>query len=401
MQPTSQLLPTGPQIPQLQDILNYLISQYQGIYGADINLDSNTPDGQLLNIFAEMIIDVLQFITQIYNSFDPDNAIDTQLDSRVALNLITRKGATYTLQQINITVDQAITLPGLDANADLSSGTGYTVSDNAGNQFILLNTISIITPGIYNLTFRAADLGAITTIPNTITTPVTIVLGVTNLNNTTGALTIGQNYEPDSVLKIRRANSVANNGVASIDSMLGNLLNLINVSDAKVYENDTNITDIYGIPAHSMWAIVEGGNNADIANTIYYIKCPGCGMRGNQSYDIITQSGALKTIYWDVPTGVTLYIKFNIKPLIINATFNTTTIAQYIVNNLNYTIGQPAETSSITSAAINAIASNGGGGVPLDVMISSDDIIYTDYLPTATLDKKWVLDEINIDITVL
>src|ERR1700744_4144299 len=107
---TAQGLTTSTQ-PQL---LAYYTAQYQSIYGADINLASDTPDGQWMNIIIQTVLDLQDLLTQIYNSFDPDNAIGTQLDQRVAINGIQRLAGTYSITNITLVLTQSVNLYGLD-----------------------------------------------------------------------------------------------------------------------------------------------------------------------------------------------------------------------------------------------------------------------------------------------
>lgn len=149
------------------------------IYGNDINIDSDTPDGQLVNIFALAIKDVLDLTVQTYNSFDPDLAVGRSLDMRCAINGATRRGASYTQTTVRVTTDRALNLPGLD-NA---SGTPFTVSDAEGNRYVLKSTTRFSEAGDYDLDFRAEQSGRVVCLQNTITTQVTITLGVTKINN--------------------------------------------------------------------------------------------------------------------------------------------------------------------------------------------------------------------------
>ena len=88
---------SGIQIQTYPDILNGIIYgtvEVPGltqIYGADINTASNTPDGNLINIFALSKEDVLQLCVSIYDSFDPDQAVGIALDSIAQLCGIARK----------------------------------------------------------------------------------------------------------------------------------------------------------------------------------------------------------------------------------------------------------------------------------------------------------------------
>jgi len=373
------------------------------IYGADTNYDSNTADGQYFGITIQSIIDYLEVLLAIYNMFDPDNCVGVQQDNLYWINGIMRKGATYSYQNITITVDRALTLQGLDALADDPNGTGYTVADNLGNQWILLDTQTPSVAGAYTYSFRAKTLGAITTLPNTITIPVNIVLGVVSINNATGVSVEGKNGETDPAFKARRNVSFAKRATNSLDGLRADLLNLDGVVSAAVYENDTNFIDADGIPAHGSWSIVEGGSDVDIGTAIYKNVVKALPTKGLETYTLTTIQNQLYTARFDRPSSFPLFVKFDIKPLKIGQTFDEDAIKNYIVDNIFYNIYQEADTASLTevaSQAINAVSGN-GSGVPLSLLISNDGVIWTSFLTPPTKKDRWVLDALNITITIL
>jgi uncharacterized phage protein gp47/JayE len=397
---SNSLNENGLTINTLSETVTSLTTLWQNIFGSDIILTSNTADGQLINNLAQQIRDLSELILAVYNSFDPDNAFGSVLDQRVAINGIQRQGGTFTQQQIDITVDRSITLEGLDSNYNDVNGVGYTVADNSGNQFILAETTSLTT-GTHTLLFRSQTLGPVQTLPNTITNPVTVIVGVTNINNTTSQLELGVAEETDVALRLRRQKSTANNSSTYLNGLQGTLANLDGVTDVIVYENDTSVTDSNNIPDHSIWAIVEGGSNVDIANTIAKKKAPGCGTYGSDYYNVVLPNNTIKPFYFSRPTAANLYIKFDIQSLRSGQVFNLSDIKSYIVNNKTYTIGESAETANLTEIALNAINATSLYGVPLNLQISSNNSTWVSFLNTSTLDKKWVTSSANISITVL
>lgn len=279
----------------------------QQIYGSDIDLSSNAPDGQMMRIFLQVVLDLEDLLVQIYNMFDPDNAIGVILDQRVAINGIQRQAGTFTITNITLVVSQTLNLWGLDQ----TDQPVFTVADNAGNQFQLQTTQNIGSPGTYVYAFRAALPGAVLTVPNTITVPVTIVLGVTTINNPTVATTTGINEESDVQLKVRRAKSVSLASQGYLAGLLAALENINGVTSAFVYENLTNATNGDGVPGHSIWVIVAGsGADADIANAIYTKRNAGCGMFGSVSYDVLQVDGSLFVVLWDIVDFEDLFITF-------------------------------------------------------------------------------------------
>lgn len=297
----------GLQTATRDELVAYFTTALQAIYGSDINLDSSTPDGQWMNIMIQAILDLEDLLVQIYNTFDPDNAIGNILDQRVAINGIQRQAGTFTITNISIVTSQSVNLYGLDQTIQ----DVYTVADNAGNQWQLQTTQLGVSIGTNVFAFQAAVPGAQLTIPNTIDIPVTIVLGVTSINNPTSYTTLGINEETDAELKIRRQKSVSLASQGYLSGLLAALENINGVTSAFVYENTASTTNVDGVPGHSIWVIVAGtGADAEIAQAIYTKRNAGCGMFGTVSYTIIQVDGSPFVLLWDVVVTRTLFIRF-------------------------------------------------------------------------------------------
>lgn len=293
------------------ELIAYFTAQYQAIYGADINLAPDSPDGQMMMIFIQAIMDQQDAMLEVYNSMNPDSAFGVTLDQRVAINGIQRQAGTYTTTFVTLVVSQALTIFGLDQELQ----DQFTVQDNAGTKWILMESISLPTADTYVLMFRSEKPGQVYTTPNTITVPVTIVLGVTSINNPTTYATLGINEETDYDLKIRRQRSVALSAQGYYEALLAALLNITGMASAQVYENDTASTDADGIPSHSIWVIVSGtAAPAAIANAIYRKRNAGAGMKGSQVYSI-AQTGGSFPVRWDNVSPETLFIKFTLTSL--------------------------------------------------------------------------------------
>lgn len=291
-----------------EELVTLYATAFRSIYGSDINLESDTPDGQWMMILIEAVLDLQDLLRQIYNSFDPDLAFGNVLDQRVAINGIQRQGGTHTVTRVTVTTSQSVNLYGVDQNVN----DPYRVSDNEGNEFVLQVTVSLPSAGDFSLQFQAVNPGAILTVPNTITTPVTIVLGVVSVNNPTSYTTVGINEETDADLKIRRQRSVALSSQGYLQGLLAALLNIPGMISAFVYENNSGTIDGDGIPGHSIWVIVSGSApSQDIANAIYTKRNAGCGMKGDQTFVITQVDGSLFTIRWDIVTPEPLFIKFD------------------------------------------------------------------------------------------
>jgi len=381
----------GLQIQTSAEIVAELTEGLKAIYGDNINVEPNSPDGQVINLIAQAKLDVLELTNQVYTSFDPDEAIGTQLDDRVGINGIQRNPGTYTIQTVQITVDRALTLPGLDT-APLAP---FTVSDGNGNLFYLLTTASPVAAGVADYVFRAARLGAVETIPNTISTIVTIKLGVVSVNNSGGATSTGIVEETDYALRIRRRNSVSLPSIGYFEGLLGALLTLDGVIAASLFENITGTTDGDGIPGHSIWVIVLGGTNADIAQTIYVKRNAGCGMKGSVTENVTQLDGSTFAVKFDRPTNEDLYIEFDVDP--ITGPLDEDYIREQLLERLSYGINEKADTTTIVSLvreiAPNASVSNEG--------VSDDDITYVPLLSTTGKNYQFIIASDRIKINGL
>ena len=96
-----------------------------------------------------------------------------------------------------------------------------------------------------------------------------------------------------------------------------------------------------------------------------------------------------------------IYIRFNIKRTKTGTVFNQIAIKNYIADNLDFSINADAETSLITSVCIDAISNTSGGGVPLNVEISLDNITFVDFIQSTSLQNKFNINVNKITITEL
>ena len=395
------------------ELLDNIQSAMNTIYAQDgdtINFDSETPDGQFTNILTQIGADVRQLAMEVYNSFNPDNCTGIVQDWRYAINFITRKGGTYTIQNIDITTDRTVTLQGLDGNFNQPTATAYTVSDDSGNQWYLIDTTTL-TAGTTSLAFRSQNLGLVQTTIGTIQNQVTKVLGVTNVNNTVAPTSRGVDEESDLDFRIRRTRSTAIKGQNNYDIMNGQLLELENVVDAKVFVNNTNSTNTAvtgdsknGVPPYNIWVIVEGGSNDDIANVIYHNSAglPTFGYaKGSITYtkvNTITVAGQTFTVKFNRVNPVPLHVRFDLKIAETGISINEDTIKNYIVDNLLFKLNQNAETSYVTEVCAQALLQFNADIYALNVEISTNGTTWTDYLPSTSWMNKFVVDKANITI---
>lgn len=391
----------GLQVKTSNEIQAELETAYKEIYGNNINLDSNTADGQLIGIYTQANTDLRELLTEVYNSMNPDMVRGQIQDVRYEINNLTRKGGTFTIVPLTLTVKSTVTLNGLDADYNDATATAYGASDNNGNQYFLIDSATL-TAGTHTLPFRAQNVGLVQPVIGTITNQIYTLTEVTSIINNSAPTSLGIDQETDEVFALRRERSTENRSQNSIDAMRGQLLELDGVTDAYVYnhdyENYPNGTDADGIPLNYIWVIVEGGANTDIG-TVIYANSGGAGMKGAISVNTVTASGQTFTSKFDRITAVPLYIRFDLQETVKATIFDMDGIKQYIADNLVYSINELAETSKPTEVARQAIIVNGGNGVPINLEISTNGTTWLDYIPCPAKDNKFTIDTSRITIT--
>jgi uncharacterized phage protein gp47/JayE len=375
------------------ELVTALEDGFKTIYGDTINLNVNSPDSQMINLFAQAIGDTLDCITQVYNSFSPETAVGVVLDQRCAINGIARKGATFTRTNVTITVDRPVTLYGIDINPDAP----FKVKDLAANIYALEATVSFASAGIYVAQFISEIPGVIETIPNTIVVVETVTLGVISVNNPDNAISTGESQESDVALRLRRAQSVALPSQGYLPGLQGALAGIANVIDVRVYENDTSVFDSNDIPPHSIFCVVDGGDQDDIAEVIYNKRNAGCGMKGDIIVLVDQVNGFKLPIKFSRPTFEDLHIRMTLTSLEPTHLIDENYIKQYLFDNISYTIYQPADFTTITAAVRTAdqfaVIVNGG--------VSYDGVTYESFLYPQTIAGRFLVSESRINIIVV
>ena len=322
----------------------------KAIFGDDTNFDQDSPDAQLVNIFAQAKRDLSELAVEIFNSFDPDQASGAVLDARVLYNGVIRKGGTYTITEITITTNKAVTLKGIDyaqTDEEIQQNGVFTIQDYNGNQYYLQKTTTLgegITTGI---NFRAKTMGPVWYMPNAINQIVTPIKGVISVNNPRQPMQTGVAQETDDELKLRRARAVGLGMLGSVEVMQASLRQLTDVVDSVVFENNTNYTDADGIPAHSIWVIVRGGTKEEIADVIYLRLNAGCGMKGDTVVPVRRVYESEFDAQFDFAQKENLSIRLTAEPINGVDVMDPEVLADYIAQNYNFLIYQPATSTEV------------------------------------------------------
>jgi uncharacterized phage protein gp47/JayE len=335
---------TGFHIPTYIDVRDQLITDAKSIYGQDIYLGIDSQDYQWISTVSEKIYDAYQLAQLVYNNRGPSTSIGSGLDSVVKINGIKRKPATYSTCYVSLT--------GLP-NAQINNGIAL---DKGNIKWDLPPSVKLNDSGTLDNVLVTCEIsGPIVANPGDIAGIFNPMYGWNGVYNNVNA-ELGSNVEGDSDLRTRQSNSTANPSKTVLDGTKGAIGQITAVTRFKVYENDTKVADVNGLPANSITCVVEGGTDADIANAIYMHKGPGCLANGDivineeDQYNSITPIGFTRPTYVDIETVV------NIKQIKDYTTATTDLIKENIQAYLNsMEIGGDLTISSLWGIALQAM----------------------------------------------
>ena len=374
------------------EILTRLSNGLKNIYGQDINLDQDTPDGQQLGIQANIISDFQDLALYIYNSMDPDLADGANFDKLLKLLARTRLPSSRSTVDIEMVLNKTVSIP-----------ASYTIKD-LNNQNWIIGTAQTLDAGTHLVSFYSEDWGNITAEPNTINEQVTILTEVVSINNPESAIS-GRDEESIVQVRERRNKILEINASSTIGSIIGKILDLNGVIDAVPYENMTKIYDpVRDIQPNSYWIVVKGGDIAQISEIIAKDKTGGTGLKGQVETvyieKFVRKDGSVREFYHDVkfdrPTEVSIHIKFKVSRKVSTQSIDIEHIKNTLANKEFYIAQNITVTelySTIYSAATNYIAT--------DLEVSKDGVVWDSVFLQAGYDEEFIIEKSNIEIEEL
>jgi len=389
---TLELTPDGVQVDTYDQIFAELADGLRAIYGPDIDLAPDSPDGQRVGIVAKLVLDSHSFSAALYNQLDPDFATGRLLDTIIKFAGLRRGSPARSSVDVTVSVDYGLTLP-----------DGYTVEDEKGDLWRLDGTRAL-TAGDNTVTLNAVNFGAIEGPAGTVNEPATVVLGVSSVSNPTAA-TVGRDEETDGELRTRRNRSLQNPSTSTVGGLFSAIGNLAGVIDLQIYENDSDTTDTdLSLGPHSLRCIVRGGEIADIAETIAKNKTGGTPLKGDVTGTYIEEverpDGSTYSIIhemkFDRPDETSLSVRVTVEST-DGSTVDTELIAQSIAER-TYNISEIARATNLYARVYGAL----NNVVATDMEISDDGgSTWVDGVIGPAPDAYFTIDEADVTVAVV
>lgn len=268
-----------------------------------------------------------QDASKSFYSIDSSSYIDAGMASGAEISLASAPAAGT---RYSLTIDgkeaeytaadgdtQAVVLTGLAAAISDTNLTTSVVNDVLRIAEINpLTTFSIAAGSGTALTrvsspvrFRCETVGAVNPSLGEVNQIITPVAGWSSVSNEAAAV-VGREAESDTALRQRWSGALYERSSAMVESVQSDVMqNVDGVKNAIVYENTSDVTDEFGRPPHSIEAVVDGGDEGEVALHIWQKKAAGIDTYGDVSEIIYDSQGASHEIHFNRPEQIKVWMK--------------------------------------------------------------------------------------------
>jgi uncharacterized phage protein gp47/JayE len=312
---------TGLIVPDTSTILEEVKDEWREAFGADVILEPETSQGVIVVQDTEIRDATVRNNVAVANQINPDYSGGVFLDAIWALTRGSRKSASRS-------TIAGVTLGG--QTGTLVPVNSVAVVTTSGARFLTATSVVIgeTTPGVAVVDFIAESFGPIAVAPGGLNAVASGVLGWETVSNSNAAVP-GRLAESDIAGRRRRRLTLALQSVSMPEAIISRLYAIEEVESLQFRENIANTTQVIdgiSLIAHSIWACVKGGTNAQIAEALLESKGVGPGYNGAVSVSVVEPaSGQTYIVKFDRPVPVILFVR-------VTAKFNNTDGASIIPN---------------------------------------------------------------------
>jgi len=273
---------TGVILTDTAVILADVEAEWKTVYGADLVVTADTPQGVLINQEAQARSAVANNNAAVANQINPNEAGGVFLDAIMAFLGVQRVAASYTqVPGVVITGTPGKVIP---ANSQATT--------TAGDIFVSAAAVTIPLSGTTTVNYIAQSSGPVPCAQNTLThiSPSTAVIGWETINNPNAAV-LGVAQMNDAPARTYRNATLATQGTSSALAIQSGLAQVIGVTSFAFRENT------YPVP-QGMIVGVTGG--ATLSGKTFCLTTAGVGTPGQITVDstslAYSQTGQLAPI---------------------------------------------------------------------------------------------------------
>lgn len=322
----------APDAAQLRDMVaaNWEEAFNDGDGSPVLDTESATPAGQLVDSETMILSQINAELLYLFTQINPRLAEGVWQDALGYIYFLVRKIAQPTIVTCSCRGLYGTVIP-----------VGAQIQDTNGYRYACINARTIGELGTVDADFQCLSAGPVECAAETATKIITVIPGWDTVNNPASGQT-GWNRESQVDFENRRYESVAKNSHGAVTSLQGALWDLEGVTDCRVLENtgdDPIILHGVSIPGHSVAICIYGGDEAEIARTIYLKKDMGCGTTGNVTVTHITDEPDFPDVVYNYqimrPTPTPFGVKVTINKTQLTPTDVERRIQDAIVADFN------------------------------------------------------------------
>ena len=390
---------TGFSADSTSTIRQTIVDEWTAIFddeAATLNTSSESPAGQIIDSLSVLVTGKDSEFLNLANQFNPLTASGIWQDALGAIYFLTRKVATPTVVSCTCTGLQGTTIP-----------AGSIIQTTDGVKLASLGAATIGADGTVEVEFAAQESGAIDIGAGTCTQIVTVIAGWDTVTNSAAGVP-GNLIEGRADFEKRRFNSVAANAHGSAAALQGAVYQVENVLDCIVLENKTDSTVTkqgVSLISHSVAVCVYGGEDDDIAETIYNKLDAGAGTNGNTDISFTSPDGVVNNYKIVRPSPTPVYLSVTINKTAQTPATVTQDIKNAIINDANGSdansgntrigMGQTIYASRFTVAIVKTAGVNDLESVYIGTSASP-----TGNSVTMDADEEPIITADNIEVTI-
>lgn len=391
---------TGMSADDTATIRQNLVDEWNNIFSdenATLNTENASPAGQIIDSMAVLVTAKDAEFLELANQFNPKVASGVWQDAIGAIYFLERKTAEPTVVTCQLTGLYGTIIP-----------AGSVIQNDDGVKLESIGSVEIDVNGTAEVEFQTIETGPIAIGAGTCNKIITVIAGWDTVTNAVAG-TIGQDVESRNAFEKRRALSVAYNSHGSRLSLQSALAGLTGVLDCLVLENrgaETVTQQGVSLMSHSVAICIYGGQDEEIAQTIYNKLDAGCGTNGETTVTYISEDNIPNTYEIVRPTPTNIYFAVTIHKT-PNTSENVVAHIQRAIYNDFYGndensgnarrgVGQTIYASSFSVALIQT-----AGVTDLESIFIGRAASPSDNYVVMDADEEPVVELTNIEVTVL
>lgn len=298
---------TGVIVPDTATTRAEVEAEFRAVFGSDMPLDPSTPQGGLVTLLTEQRDGVVRNNAELANQINPDLAGGVFLSALWRFTGGQRRAGSFSRLL-------GVGLAG-QPNTLIPAGS-IAVASSTGKQFATVSPVLIGLDGSVTVDFQAVETGPINVPIGGLDSIASGVLGWETVNNPAPAIP-GKLVEGDIPSRLRRRQTLALQTISSTEAIISELYATEGVESLSFRENVASTTqtiDGISMKPHSIYACVDGGSDADVAEALMREKTDGAGYNGGVTVNVVQPfSNQIIPVQFARPTEFQVFVRFTVK----------------------------------------------------------------------------------------